>query len=60
MLIYQDNNCHFDLDIEANIIFLTCIVANNMCFSSSTVHVGETYLTNRPSVGDLSPSVYHI
>jgi hypothetical protein len=60
MLIYHYNNCHFDLDIEANIIFLTCTAANNMCFSSSNVHVGETYLTFRPSVCDLNPSDYQI
>ena len=57
MLIYHYKNCHFDLDIEANIIFLICTFANKMDFSSSNVHLGETY---RPSVCDLSPSGYQI
>jgi hypothetical protein len=26
MLIYQYNNCHFDLDIEANVIFLLVLL----------------------------------
>ena len=46
-----------DLEIEANIIFLICTFANKMDFSSSNVHLGETY---RPSVCDLSPSGYQI
>jgi hypothetical protein len=41
-----------DLEIEANIVFLICTFANKMDFSSSNVHLGETYLTYRPSVCD--------
>ena len=60
MLIYQYNNCHLDLDIEAYIFFFTSSVAHNLYFSSSNVHVGETYLRYKPSVCDLSPSDYQI